>query len=159
MEQNLMDNRGISVNIDSFRLFELAAQGFCCSQILILLGLEAEGKENPDLVRSMQGLCGGLGRSGDICGALTGGICLLSLKAGQIRGEETTNPRLTGMIRDLIQWFDGQYGKRECSAILGKKLEDEGTYPVKCGSIVTLTYAKVEEILGGRADETGIPGN
>jgi C_GCAxxG_C_C family probable redox protein len=135
------------MNIDSFRLFELAAQGFCCSQILIILGLEAEGKENPDLVRSMQGLCGGLGHSGSICGALTGGICLLSLKAGKGRAEESANPKLVGMIEELIRWFDEMQVSRECSAIVGRKLEDRGPYPVKCGSIVTSTYAKVEEIL------------
>lgn len=142
------------MGIDSFRLFKLAAQGFCCSQILIILGLEAEGKENPDLVRSMQGLCGGLGGFGGICGALTGGICLLSLKAGKGSAEEAGNPKLAGMISELMQWFDEKHGSWECSAIVGGRLDEGGAYPVKCGSIVTAAYAKVEEILAQESSET-----
>ena len=59
------------------RMLELSGQGFYCAQILLILALEAEGKENPDLVRAMSGLNGGLGFSGNVCGALTGGCCLL----------------------------------------------------------------------------------
>ena len=51
------------------RMQELKQQGFYCSQILVMLGLEAQGKQNPDLVRAMQELAGGLGFSGDTCGA------------------------------------------------------------------------------------------
>ena len=38
-------------------------QGFCCSQLLMLLMLQARGEENPALVRSLQGLCHGIGHS------------------------------------------------------------------------------------------------
>lgn len=135
------------MGVDGFRLFQLAAQGFCCSQILLILGLEAEGKDNPDLVRSMQGLCGGLGRSGGVCGAITGGVCLLSLKAGKGEAEEAANPKLAGMINDFLVWFDEKYESQDCSTIVGTNLAEEGSYPVKCGNIVTSTYAKVQEIL------------
>jgi len=36
----------------SLRMMQLAGQGYCCSQILILLALEGMGRENPDLVRA-----------------------------------------------------------------------------------------------------------
>jgi hypothetical protein len=35
---------------DLKRMTELKQQGFFCSQILIILGLEMQGKSNPDLV-------------------------------------------------------------------------------------------------------------
>ena len=73
------------------RMLELAGQGFHCSQILLFLGLEAQGKRNPDLIRAMSGLAGGVGFSGDICGALTGGACLLGLmRAGALPRKKTT---------------------------------------------------------------------
>ncbi|NLT17733.1 MAG: C_GCAxxG_C_C family protein, partial [Clostridiales bacterium] len=65
------------------RLMELSSQGFFCSQILLMLRLEAEGKQNPDLVRALGGLAGGLGFSGKTCGALTGGACLIAYYAGK----------------------------------------------------------------------------
>lgn len=43
-------------------------QGFCCSQLLMLLMLQARGEENPALVRSLQGLCHGIGHSEGDCG-------------------------------------------------------------------------------------------
>ena len=47
-----------------FRMFELHSQGYTCSQILVTLGLEAQGKINPDLVKAVHGLGGGIGFSG-----------------------------------------------------------------------------------------------
>jgi len=41
------------------RMMQLAGKGYYCSKIRIILGLEAEGKTNPDLVRAMDGLNGG----------------------------------------------------------------------------------------------------
>lgn len=136
------------MSVDSFRLFKLATQGFCCSQIMILLGLEDEGRpENPDLIRAMQGLCGGMGRSGGTCGALTGGVCLLGLAAGKGTPIEQGSPELGKMIGELLQWFDENYSCRDCAGILDTTLDEGGAYPVKCGNIVSSTYMKVREIL------------
>ena len=44
---------------EMIRMIHLAEQGFYCSQILLLMGLEARGKNNVDLVRSVSGLAGG----------------------------------------------------------------------------------------------------
>ncbi|MBM3301641.1 MAG: hypothetical protein FJY85_17045, partial [Deltaproteobacteria bacterium] len=38
------------------RMLELSGQGFHCSQILLFLGLESQGKFEPDLIRAMAGL-------------------------------------------------------------------------------------------------------
>lgn len=44
-------------------LLPMVRQGYCCSQLLILLMLQARDQQNPDLVRAMQGLCHGIGQS------------------------------------------------------------------------------------------------
>ncbi|MFR8277140.1 MAG: C-GCAxxG-C-C family (seleno)protein [Desulfovibrio fairfieldensis] len=54
-------------------LLPMVGQGYCCSQLLILLMLQARDQQNPDLVRAMQGLCHGIGQSDGPCGLLTGG--------------------------------------------------------------------------------------
>ena len=46
---------------ETVRMLELAQKGFYCSQILLFLGLEAQGKSDPDLIRAMSGLAGGWG--------------------------------------------------------------------------------------------------
>ena len=59
------------------RISQLHLQGFHCAQVLLIMGLEHQGKEDPDLIRAMNGLSGGLGFQGKTCGALAGGACLL----------------------------------------------------------------------------------
>lgn len=130
------------------RMMELARQGFKCSQILMQLGLDSQGKENSDLVRVVSGLAGGLGFSGYVCGALTGGVCLLSLYAGRGDQSETENPRLIFMINQLIEWFEQTYGNKglNCSDIIGQDPK-AGVDMVRCGEMVAATFRKVQEIL------------
>ncbi len=133
-----------------FRMFQLAQQGFSCSQILLKLGLEAQGKDNPDLIRAMSGLAGGLGFSGKTCGALSGGACLLGLYAGKGAPEEVEHERYILMVDELVEWFSDEigsnYGGINCEDILGEDLKHRAI-TAKCGNIVSSTYAKVKEIL------------
>jgi len=131
-----------------FRMLELTGKGFQCSQILLALGLEAQGKENPDLLRAMGGLTGGVGSCGDLCGALAGGACLLALYAGKGTPEEEADHRLILMIDDLVEWFTGEYtecyGGIHCRDIIGYDRQNQAT---RCPGIVSGTYDKVKEIL------------
>lgn len=103
------------------RLLELSQEGYYCAQILLLLALESEGKEDPDLIRAMGGLNGGIGNTGNICGALTGGACFLSYYAGKGEADELPDPACDTMIRELTDWFreyTAKYGDTHCSCIL-----------------------------------------
>jgi C_GCAxxG_C_C family probable redox protein len=134
--------------MDDLRSAELLGQGFRCSQVLLLMGLEAQGKENPDLVRAMEGLCGGMGSSGETCGSLTGAACLLGLYAGRGRLTETADWQLDLMLDDLVDWFQEEIGQRyggiRCQEILGDTPEDQG---LRCPGIVADTWQKVRELL------------
>lgn len=130
------------------RIKELKQQGFYCSQILVILGMDLMGKENPDLVRSMNALAGGIGWSGELCGALTGGACLTGLYAGKGLPEETEDWRLNAMLNDLVSWFEAevgsQYGGIRCEDILQS---DRTNIPTRCPHIVVNTFQKVKELL------------
>lgn len=142
------DLRSVVVNDETFRMITLAGQGFYCSQILLALALEAQGKENPDLIRAMAGLAGGLGFTGDTCGALTGGACVLALYAGKGLPEESEDEKLNLMISDLVDWFTEEFGKRHggirCETILG---DDPRSRSAKCPSLTIGTYEKVKALL------------
>jgi len=136
------------MDADEDRMREMKVQGFLCSQVLIKLGLELQGKENPDLVRSMNGLVGGLGFTGELCGGLSGGACLLGLYAGKGLPEDESDERLYFMIEDLVRWFKEGYGQSfggiRCDDIVGK---DAIYKPVRCPLIVAGTYQRVKELL------------
>ncbi|MCO5387295.1 MAG: C-GCAxxG-C-C family protein [Desulfosporosinus sp.] len=135
------------MTLDAFRMFQLAAQGFCCSQIFLAIGIEKQGKENPELIRAMHGLCGGLGRSGSTCGVLTGGACLIGLVAGQGTALEQPHPQMHRMVQDLLEWFENTYESIDCEGIIQYKLDEGTEYPVKCANIISETYDKVQEII------------
>ncbi|HWR39504.1 MAG TPA: C-GCAxxG-C-C family protein [Patescibacteria group bacterium] len=130
-----------------FRMLELTQQGFQCSQILILLGLEVLGRENPDLVRAMDGLNGGIGFCGKTCGALTGGACLLGLFAGKGRPEDPDDPRLKIMLYELLEWFEtatAAYGGIDCMEILQ---ENPANRKDRCPQLVQGVFEKVRDLL------------
>jgi C_GCAxxG_C_C family probable redox protein len=131
-------------------MVQLAGKGYCCSQILMILALEEQAKSEPDLVRSMAGLCHGVGGSGGVCGVLTGAACVLSLYGAKGSDEEQADRCLPLMLTELVDWFTDevspQYGGILCSEIMGDA--DVRTLDLKrCGNIAIETYDKIMQIL------------
>lgn len=93
-------------------LMELGMQGFECSQILMMLALETDGCENPDLIRAMSGLTGGMGHCQKECGALTGGCCVLGYFAGRGSTEEIEHNQFQKIVQDYVNWFQEEFGPR-----------------------------------------------
>ncbi len=130
-------------------LLTLGSQGYCCSQIVIILGLRLLGRDNPDLVRAMTGPCHGVGGCGEVCGALTGGACFIALHAGKGADREVRDDRYPLMVEELTGWFRDEAcaacGGVRCSDILG-----EGVCaidPARCGALVAEVFQKCVEIL------------
>lgn len=130
-------------------MLRLTGAGYCCSQILVMLGLEEMGRQNPDLIRAAGGLCKGMGNCEGPCGVLTGAACLVSLHAGKGMDDEQPEDRLPLMLDELTSWFHERvasaHGGISCREILGG--ECGGPNPAVCGNILAETYARVREIL------------
>lgn len=145
------------MNDDAFRVMELAMQGFQCSQILVQLALEAQGKQNPELVGAMTGLTGGMG-CGKTCGALTGGCCVLGLYAGKNSAEHSADGSLQTMLNQFADWFEAEhterYGGINCADIVEDDMRNQMT---RCPAIVLESLEKLKEILAGNNYEFGNP--
>lgn len=130
------------------RLAAYRQQGFYCSQMLLLEGLNQMGKSNPGLIRAMQALANGLSLNGEICGALSGGACLLGLYAGKGTPEEREDSRLVLMVSDLVSWFKSEYGEPFggicCDQILAG---DRHNMLARCPLMVTSVLQKTRELL------------
>lgn len=132
------------------RILQLHMQGFHCAQILLLLGLEQQGKENADLIRAMDGLsgAGGLCFPGKNCGALTGGACLLALFAGRGSEAEAAQRALPLMTEQLADWFEAKFGQEyggiDCDAILQG---DPWNRLTRCPKLVNETFFMVKQLL------------
>ena len=126
------------------RMLKLASQGFKCAQILLLLALEYDEKENLDLVRSAGGLNVGLADASGPCGALTGGCCYISYFAGKGCADELEHPSLQGMLSGFSTWFRENHGGQICTEILDGDMKNMMT---RCPVIVQESFSKAMEIL------------
>ena len=129
-------------------MLQLSRQGFQCAQILLILALESEGKENADLVRAVGGLNMGLSDKSGPCGCLTGCCCLISYFAGKGADEELEDPACSDMLTEFTSWFkeeyDELYGGHTCNGILDGDAKNMLT---RCPDIVRASYLKAMEIL------------
>jgi hypothetical protein len=117
----------------------LHAQGYCCSQIIVLMALEATNDENPELVNAMRGLCKGL-HAGRTCGTLSAGACLLAMFDPKA-AETDLIPRLTAWFEET---FQPCYCGTDCKTILG---DDPMNKFERCPRLITETYDKCRELL------------
>ncbi|MBN2049136.1 MAG: C_GCAxxG_C_C family protein [Spirochaetales bacterium] len=118
---------------------EKALTGLCCSQIVLAVGMEYCGLDNPELVKAARGLCGGV-HGGFTCGTLTGAACLISLICEP--------PESVSLIRNLTEWFTQRFASDSCASIL---TADPSLAEEHCLPLVAETLEKTLEIL----DECG----
>ncbi len=120
--------------------------GYCCTQIMAIMMLRRMGRENPDLVRAVGGLCKGIVDAGETCGVLFGGVCLISLILGKGSDDETAKDDLPFAIHDLAEWFErqtrGPYGGKKCVDILTASPDKKA-----CLKLIVGTYDKALSIL------------
>ena len=135
------------MNPTLLEILPLAHAGYCCSQILVLLALSAQGRENPDLVRAAMGLCHGMGGSGGACGILTGSCLALGLYIGKGREDEMPFEQGDALVADFVDWFTERvkddYGDITCAAILNDGKPD----PSRCGGLMADAWNRILELL------------
>jgi len=101
-------------------VLEQGSKGYSCAQMLVIGALRLMGRDNPDLVRSVSGLAQGAG-CGELCGALSGGVCLLSLYTGKGLDAEMPHPGEALLISELTNWFANELCQGNgvtCAAII-----------------------------------------
>ena len=132
-------------------VLELGSKGYSCAQIVVAGGLRLLGRENPDLVRAMAGLAQGVGCSGEICGALSGGVCLIAMHTAKGADNEDPLPEAQPLMNALVEWFREEEcsgGGISCDAIL----EDSGACnrqmdAIRCGKLVADVWNRAVNLL------------
>ncbi len=147
-------------------MLRLSGAGYCCSQIFVKLALDEMGRDNPDLVRAMAGLCRGMGDCSGPCGVLAGAACVLGLHTGKGHDMEQPEEHFDLMMEELNDWFrqrcDEPHGGIACGQIMNG--DCSAPNPSICGALLSETYALVRAILAengfdpaqGRGDDDGI---
>ncbi|MDR2368242.1 MAG: C-GCAxxG-C-C family protein [Deltaproteobacteria bacterium] len=146
----------------SMEVLRLAGNGYTCAQIVVIMGLRVMGRENPDLVRAMGSLAMGAAH-GSLCGALTGGLCVMGLHLWKGLDHETPAMAARLPLGALVKWFvqEELQGKTAptCAAIFeagGQKLDLGASNPTAaCAELVAHAYAKAMSLLAGHGIDPG----
>lgn len=89
----------------------LYASGWCCSEGVLLALAQGMGIDAPCVPAVASGFCGGMARSGGMCGALTGAVIGLGLALGRSSSAHAT--------RRLVNEFREAFGAADCHVLIG----------------------------------------
>ncbi len=114
------------------------------------------GYEDELTFKAATGLGGGVGRMGDICGALSGGVMALGLKYGRAAAEDKeSGPKTYALAERLYGLFEKEFDSATCYDLIKtnlrndeerKKWAKEGG-PEFCGELVKKTAHIVRRVI------------
>lgn len=102
------------------RAVELFNQRLHCSQVLAMVGMEKLGITEPSVIKALGAFGGGIGGSGNICGALVGAVSVIGSLYSRGKLEEKENPRMWAATKALLKKFEeltAEHGGIQCSQI------------------------------------------
>ena len=124
-----------------------AKNQFVCSEAVLYTINGILGDTLPaEIVRIASGFAGGIGKSGYICGALTGGVMSLGLAFGRTEaGAEC--PKLLPATRELLDWFERTFGSSCCAVLTKDRKILSGKKSDPCTVMTGDTAAKTMELI------------
>lgn len=140
---------------------DIAAQrfrdGFNCSQSVLLAFADDFGLP-PDLaLRAAAPFGGGIARTGETCGALTGALMVLGLRHGTtVASDQEAKERQYQLARDLMAQFKRRHGSTLCRELLGceivtpegrQRARDRGLFDDICPRLVADAAELVTEFV------------
>ena len=101
---------------------ELFQQGFCCAESVLLALAESQGIKSELIPKIATGLCGGIARTGGVCGALSGGILGINLVAGRKSPDQSSDHNVC-LVRDFLRKFEAKFETTNCERLIGCRLD------------------------------------
>lgn len=93
------------------------AQGFNCAQAVFSAFAPVLGLDETTALRIASPIGGGMGRSGNVCGAVTGGLMALGLARGASTPEGKEPTYL--LAKEFLRRFQEKHGTILCNALTG----------------------------------------
>ena len=100
------------------RARDLFLQGYFCAESVLMALAQTHGRDADGLCRLMTGFCGGMGRSGGMCGALTGGIAAIGMLFGR-KDNNASKDECYTLTYKLVREFEKRFGSTTCAGLLG----------------------------------------
>lgn len=91
---------------------------------MLLAVAESEGIQSDLIPKIATGFCGGVARTCGMCGALSGGIMVISMSTGRTSSNESVTETYD-IVRKLLDQFQVQFGSTNCKELTGCDLGTE----------------------------------
>jgi C_GCAxxG_C_C family probable redox protein len=85
---------------------------------VLLSVTESQGIRSDLIPRIATGFCGGIARTSNICGAVSGAIMAVNISYGRLDPTSSPEKNYT-KVREMIALFEGQFGTTNCRELIG----------------------------------------
>jgi C_GCAxxG_C_C family probable redox protein len=95
-------------------------EGFMCSQALLVAYADQFGMDRRTALRVSAAFGGGMGRMGEICGAVTGAFMVIGLKYGRTEVKDVeSHERTNRLVQEFVRRFKAVHESIVCRELLG----------------------------------------
>ena len=136
---------------------EIYNDGYNCAQSVLSVFAPKLGMDRETAMKVSCGLGAGIGRSGNLCGAVTGGMLVLGLKFGMVDSASQEDKEKTyNEVVGLLDRIKAMHGTANCNELLGvdigtpegfQKVQDQEDSEKVCSQIVGDVVRILEELL------------
>ena len=103
---------------------ELFEADFNCAQSVFGLFADYFGLDQETAFRIASPFGGGIGHSGEMCGAVSGAIMVIGLARGYAVYDKEQKEACYGLAHAFLERFNAQYGSLSCPGLLGLNIGD-----------------------------------
>jgi C_GCAxxG_C_C family probable redox protein len=135
----------------------LFREGFSCSQAVLMAFGPSLGMDQTQAALVSSAFGGGMARHGWTCGALTGAMMTLGLRAGYATAQDTAQKdALYVKVQALVEAFEARHGATACRQLVGANMldpierqaaSDRGVFKTMCPELVRTAAMLVAEEL------------
>jgi len=85
---------------------------------VLLSVAESKGLQSDLIPRIATGLCGGISRTNNICGAVSGAVLAINLFYGRMTPDASTEENYA-RVQEMIEAFEHRFGTCDCRELIG----------------------------------------
>ena len=100
----------------------LFQQGFCCAESVLQAIAKSLGIQSELIPRIATGLCGGIAKTGGICGAVSGGVLAINMVTGRSHAGQSPEANVR-LVRAFLSEFETKFGTTNCERLMGCRLD------------------------------------
>ncbi len=134
--------------------------GLYCAESVLSVIAEDEGLQSDLIPGIATGFCGGMSRTGNVCGAVTGGILALNLVFGRKDTSKSAEKNYAA-VQELVAEFTERTGSLNCTELLqcnlgteeGRQQFKEQQLREKCKEFTGIATSIVKKIIDQKRQE------